>query len=270
MGKRLGPVCRSRPGRARPAGSCSPLCTMPRHRLRRSFHPPLALLVGSVAPSISLSAAFCSPQQRGLGIVPPTRTLLQFLPLVITKSEILPLTLVGSSHTPLTAPPVFLSALLHTALVCAGFPSLSALVCADLPLVPRWLAPVPPSFRVGRRRAPPLAAVVRPRRPLSGASPAAAVPLRVFLKPRSRACRSADPQSPVRPTASCSLWSARAVPRTAPVPGAPSEVAAGHRGPWSCAPCARVPGPPALEARSPRGSGPARPLPWKVLESLGP
>lgn len=236
---------------------------MPRHRLRQSFHPPLALLVGSVAPSISLSAAFCSSQQRGLGIVPPTRTLLQFLPLVISKSEILPLTLVGSSHTRLTAPSVFLSALLHSVLVCAGSPSRSALVCADLPLAPRWSDPVPPlSLRVGRRRAPPLAAVVRPRRPLSGASPAAAVPLRVFLKPRSRACRSADPQPPVRPTASRSLWSARAVPRTAPVPGAPSEVVAGHRGPWSCAPCARVPGLPVLEARSPRGSGPARPLPW--------
>lgn len=247
------------------------MCAMPRHRLRQSFHPPLALLVGSVAPSISLSAAFCSSQQRGLGIVPPTRTLLQFLPLVISKSEILPLTLVGSSHTPLTAPSVFLSALLHTVLVCAGSPSRSALVCADHP-----------SLRVGRIRSPPsrsalvgavfppLAAVVRPRRPLSGASPAAAVPLRVFLKPRSRACRSADSQPPVRPTASRSLWSARAVPRTAPVPGAPSEVVAGHRGPWSCAPCARVPGLPVLEAHSPRGSGPARPLPWKVLESLGP
>lgn len=145
MGKRLGPVSRSRPGRARPAGSCSPLCSMPRHRLRQSFHPPLALLVGSVAPSISLSAAFCSSQQRGLGIVAPTRTLLQFLPLVISKSEILPLTLVGSSHTPLTAPSVFLSALLHTVLVCAGSPSRSALVCADLPLAPRWSDPVPPS-----------------------------------------------------------------------------------------------------------------------------
>lgn len=259
MGKRLGPASRSRPGRARPAGSCSPLCTMPRHRLRLSFHPPLVLLVGSVASPISLSTAFCSLQQRGLGIVPPTQTLLQFLRLVISKSEILPLTLVGSSHTPLTAPAVFLSVLLGTSLVCAGSPSRSALVCADTP-----------SLRVGRRRAPPLAAVVRPRRPLSGASPAAAVPLRVFLKPCSFAYRSADPQPPVRPTASRSLWSARAVPRTAPVPGAPSEVAAGHRGPWSCALCARVPGPPVLEARSPLGSGPARPLPWKVLESLGP
>lgn len=245
------------------AGSCSPLCTMPRHRLRRSFHPPLALLVGSVAPPISLSTAFCSPQQRGLGIVPPTQTLLQFLLLVISKSEILPLTLVGSSHTPLTAPAVFLSALLRSALVCAGSPHSLRVGLRRPPLAPRWSAPVPPlSLRVGRRRAPPLAAVVRPRRPLSGASPAAAVPLRVFLKPRSRAYRSADPQPPVRPTASRSPWSARAVPRTAPVPGGPSEVAAGHRGPWSCALCARVPGPPVLEARSPRGSGLARPLPW--------
>lgn len=246
------------------------MCTMPRHRRRRSFHPPLALLVGSVAPPISLSAAFCSPQQRGLGIVPPTRTLLQFLPLVISKSEILPLTLVGSSHTP--HGPTSVSQ--RTSPHCVGLRRLPLSLRVGLRRPPPRSALVgsgpPLSLRVGRRRAPPLAAVVRPRRPLSGASPAAAVPLRVFLKPRSRARRSADPQSPVRPTASRSLWSARAVPRTAAVPGAPSEVAAGHRGPWSCAPCARVPGPPVLEARSPRGSGPARPLPWKVLESLGP
>lgn len=230
---------------------------MPRHRLRRSFHPPLALLVGSVAPPISLSTTFCSPQQRGLGIVPPTQTLLQFLLLVISNS----------CHFQVRNPPSDLGRLQsHPPHGSSSVSQRTSPFCVGLRRPPPSLRVgrlrSPPSLRVGRRRAPPLAAVVRPRRPLSGASPAAAVPLRVFLKPRSRAYRSVDPQPPVRPTASRSPWSARAVPRTAPVPGAPSEVAAGHRGPWSCALCARVPGPPVLEARSPRGSGPARPLPW--------
>lgn len=234
---------RFRPGRAKPAGSCSPFCTLPRHRLR-AFHPPLALLVGSIAPP-------CFPRAELVSSHQPELCCRFSFSLLSCKSEILPPTLVRSSHTP---------SRLSISVSQRTLPFFIVVGLRRLPLL----------LRVGWSRAPPLAAVVRPRRPLSGASPAAAVPLRVFPKPRSRAFRSADPQPPERPTASRSPWSARAVPRTAPVPGAPSEVAVGHRGPWSCAPCAHVPGPPVLEARSPRGSGPARPLPWKVLESLGP
>lgn len=177
---------------------------------------------------------------------------------------------------PLTVLHPCLSALapqLHSLLVSAGSSSprrwsrlsLFFHVGRRQPTPPR----ISPQLRVGWRRAPLFAAVVRPRRPLSGASPAA-VPLRFSPKPRARACRSADPQPPVRPTASHPPWSARAVPRTAPAPGAPSEVVAGHRGPWSSAPCAHVPGLAVLEARSHRGSGLVRPLPWRVLESLEP
>lgn len=187
--------------------------------------------------------------------------------LVISNSKILPLR--PSWFAPATPPTVLdpcLSALapqLHSLLVSAGSssPRRWSRLSLFFHVGRRQPPPHPPLLRVGWRRAPLFPAVVRPRRPLSGASPAA-VPLRFSPKPRARACRSADPQPPVRPTASRSPWSARAVPRTAPAPGAPSEVVAGHRGPWSSAPCAHAPGLLALEARSRRGSGPVRPLPW--------
>lgn len=137
------------------------MCTMPRHRLRRSFHPPLALLVGSVAPPISLSTAFCSPQQRGLGIVPPTQTLLQFLLLVISNSCHFqvrnPPSDLGrlQSHPPhgsssvsqrtspfcvgrLRSPP-------RSALVGSGPPPRSALVGAGLPRSLQWFGLGDPS-----------------------------------------------------------------------------------------------------------------------------
>lgn len=210
-----------------------------------SFHPPLALLVGSVAPSISLSIALFPPAGRTWyrPTNPNSAAQFQFLPLV-AESETLPLTLVRSDHTP---PRPSISASQHT----LPF-SIVRWFAPAPPLLPLWLEPGSPARCSGLAAATPQRRVPRRRGP-APRLPEAALP---------RLSVGGPSAPPVRPAASRSPWSARAVPRTAPVPGAPSEVAAGHRGPWSCAPCAHVPGPPVPEARSPRGSGPARPLPW--------
>lgn len=127
-------------------------------------------------------------------------------------------------------------------------PQRTALVRAALPRAPQWFGRGDPSPARGPALGPARPVAPQPRaRARPSAEPAA-----------PRAAR-ASPRPPARPAPP---WSVRAAPRTAPALGAPSAGAAAPRGPSRRAPPARAPGRPAPGARSRRGSGPARPLPW--------